>query len=175
MPFIYCCGGVVISLHHTTNVLSNTRWNCEDQSLSKCSHIMSWPLSSFKPHSLISNQFWLPLLHYLPAGAQHCRSVKLSHQLQSVQELVPLNFSLSFIHRKHLPWNHNCKTQPGPPRESPEVVQLACPQCCRRHESGFENTSLSILLSNCEPIPWRFSSLGTNTAWKCFPLWPIIK
>lgn len=120
---------------------------------------------------VISNQFWLPLIHYLPAGAQHCKSVKLSQQLQSVQEPLSLNTSLSFIHRMHLPWNHNCKTQPGPAREPPEVVQLLS----AAGETNLALKILPILLSNCEPIPWRFSSLGTNTAWKCFPLWPIIE
>lgn len=123
---------------------------------------------------LISNQFWLPL-HYPPAGSQQCKSVELSHQLQLVQELLLLNISQTFLHRKHWPWNHNCKTQPGLPWGPPEVVQLVHPQCCRRNEFGFENTGLPILLSNCELIPWRFSSLGTNIAWKCFPLWPIIE
>lgn len=133
------------------------------------------PSALLSHHGLISNQFWLPLLHYPPAGAQHCQSVKLSHQIQLVQELLTLNTSLSFIHRKHLPWNHNCKTQPGPPWEPPEVGQIVHPQCCRRVEPDFENTGLPIFLSNCEPVPWRFSSLGTNTAWKCFPLWLIIE
>lgn len=43
--------GLVISLHKTTSVLSNTMLNNNGvyRSLSKCFHVMSWPLSSFKP------------------------------------------------------------------------------------------------------------------------------
>lgn len=160
--------GPVISLCHTKTVKQyhGKLWG----PVSSCHSL----LALLGHHGLISNQFWLTTLHHPPARAQHCKSVKLSHQLQSVQELLPLNTSLSFIHKRHLPWNHKCKTQPGSSREPPQVVQLVHPQCCRK-EFGFENTDLPILLSNCEPIPWRFSSLGTNTAWKCFPLWPIIE
>lgn len=54
--------------------------------------------------------------------------------------------------------------QSGPPYEPTETPQLVYPHYCRRDEEfGFKNTVLSILLSNCELIPWRFSSLGTNT------------
>lgn len=43
--------GVVISRHRTSSALSNTmsNHNGEYLSLSKCFHVTSWPLGSFKP------------------------------------------------------------------------------------------------------------------------------